>query len=109
MLKSMLLAIAILIGSSAGVEAQTYTNGGGGTPSTTVGWNFGYLSYCFTYFDGFNTWHYGVGEGGGYGYTNNPGFIALVAPACQTGNLIAIFVTSINPFSWSHLAVFPHK
>jgi hypothetical protein len=46
---------------------------------------------------------------GGFGVTNNPGFVTLVAAACQSGNLIGVHVISLNPFVWNSVVVLPYK
>jgi hypothetical protein len=96
--KFMLLAAFIFLGSLTLAESQTFVNGGVAGPNTALGWNFGYIANCATYVDGSNTFFFAYFQGGGYAYTNNPGFAILAALACQTGNLAGIFVTRLNPF-----------
>jgi hypothetical protein len=106
---STLLAAFILLGSLTLAEAQPYVNGGSPAPGTTLGWNYDHISFCATFSDGVITWYYAFTQGGGLGYTNNPGFATSVAAACQTGNLIAVHVTSLNPFLWNWIATYPFK
>jgi hypothetical protein len=79
------------------------------SPGTALGWNFGHIAYCTTYYDGLTTWYYAYFPDGGYAFTNNPGFTTLAASACQTGNLAGLFVTRLNPFQWNAVATFPYK
>ena len=109
MLKCILLAVAIVIGSFATAEGQTYFHIGVPGPQTTVGWNFGNLSHCSVFFDGSNTWFFAFAEGGGYGQTNNPAIAAILAPGCQTGNRFAVHVLSLNPFRWDFVVLYPFK
>jgi hypothetical protein len=107
--KSIVLAAVIFFGSVTLTKAQTFVNGGVPGPNTALGWNFGYIANCATYVDGSNTFLFAYFEGGGYAYTNNPGFAILAAPACQTGNLAGIFVTRLNPFLWTAVVTYPFK
>jgi hypothetical protein len=108
-LMSVLLATVIFFGSLAVAEAQTYVQGGQATPQTTLGWNFTYISQCVTFHEGQNTWLMAHGQGGGHAFTNNPALVSAVAPACQSGNLVAIHVVSINPFIWDLVVLYPFK
>ena len=108
MIKS-LLALAIFIGSFATAEAQTYVNGGVAAPGTVIGWNYGYISHCIVVADSSTTWYYPYSTAGGYAFTNNPGLATFVGPACQSGNIVGIYVLSLNPFVWSHVATFPFQ
>jgi hypothetical protein len=107
--KSTLLAVIVFFGSLTIANAQPYINGGSPGQFTALGWNFGHIAHCETFFDGTNTWHLAFVVEGGFGFTNNPGFATLIAAACQSGNLIAVHVTNLNPFSWNSVAVFPFK
>jgi hypothetical protein len=109
MVKSTLLAVVVFFGSLNPADAQTFVNGGVAGPNTGLGWNFGYIAHCATYSDGSNTFQFAYFQGGGYAYTNNPGFALLAAPACQTGNLAGIFVTSLNPFLSNAIVTYPFK
>jgi hypothetical protein len=108
-IKSALLAVVLFFGSVCVAEAQVFVNGGVPGPATTLGWNVAKVSLCLTLDDGVNTLYVAYFEGGGHAFTNNPGFPVLAAPACQTGNLMAIHVISLNPFSWNSIVTFPHK
>ena len=107
--KSTLLAVVVFFGSLALAEGQVYVSGGVPSPGTALGWNFGHIAYCTTYYDGLTTWYYAYFPDGGYAYTNNPGFTTLAASACQTGNLAGLYVTRLNPFQWTGVATFPFK
>jgi hypothetical protein len=107
--KATLLAVVVFLGSVNFAAAQPYFNGGVPGPQTTVGWNFGHISYCWAVSDASNTWFHVAAQEGGYGYTNNPSLAATVAPGCQTGNLFAVHVLSLNPFLWDVLVLYPFK
>jgi hypothetical protein len=109
MIKALLLTVVIFLGSLTVAKAQTYVTGGAPGPGTGVGWNYGYITSCATFFDGVNTWYYAFFEGGGYGYTNNPVLVSFISPACQSGNLVGVYVFSLNPFLWNWLVTFPSK
>jgi hypothetical protein len=108
-LKSTLLAVVIFFGSLTIADAQNYFTGGIPGPSTALGWNFGHIAYCLTQDDGGIIFHFSVFPDGSYTVTNNPALGAAGALACQTGNLIGIFVTSLNPFQWNRLATYPFQ
>jgi hypothetical protein len=57
-IKSTLLAVILFLASSNLAEAQSFIHGGGAGPRTTLGWNFGHIANCQTFFDGASTWHY---------------------------------------------------
>jgi hypothetical protein len=107
--KSTLVAVVVFLGSLTIAEAQSYFNGGSAGPSTALGWNFGHIAYCLTHDDGVNTLHYAFFSDGGYTVTNNPGLAAAGALACQSGNLVGIFVVNLNPFRWNWIATYPFK
>jgi hypothetical protein len=98
----------IFLGSLGIADAQ-YFNGGAGNQFIQLGWNFGYVHSCATIDDGANTWHYAFFPDGGYAITNNPGFSALLAAVCQTGNVAAIHVYSLNPFRWNAAIGYPFQ
>src|SRR5215813_15407275 len=100
-IKSTLLAVFLFLASINLAEAQSFIHAGAPGPRTTLGWNFGHVANCQTFFDGTSTWHYAFIVEGGFGFTNNPGFVTLVAAACQSGNLIGVNVISLNPFVWN--------
>jgi hypothetical protein len=107
--KSTLLAVIMFLGSLSFVEAQVYNNGGVANPGIVLGWNYGYVAFCATGYDGLNTWHYAFFPDGSYAVTNNPGFAAIMVVACQSGNLAGIHVTSLNPFQWNWATAYPFK
>ena len=90
-------------------EAQVFVNAGSAAPGVVVGWNYGHLSNCQTYVDGSTTWFYVVFKEGSHGWTNNPAIISTLSPACQTGNLIAVYVTSVNPLRWNNVYTYGFK
>ena len=104
--KSTLLVVILLLGSLAVAEAQSYVSSGVAGPQTVLGWNFAHAANCVVHYDGVTTWLYFFPQEGGYGYTNNPGFGLILAPACQTGNLIAVFVYSLDPLLWNQVLTY---
>ncbi len=105
-LRSILLAVVMFLTSVPIADAQTYVNGGAAGPNTVLGWNYGHLTNCYVVVNGPTTWFYAFVQEGGFGYTNNPAFATMLAPACQTGNFIGVLVTNINPFQWSSVVTF---
>ena len=115
MVKSTLLAVLlslIIFGSLGVVQAQTFTNGGV-DPAHLVGlgWNYGHLSNRAAAYDGSTIWFTATSQENpsGYFYTNNPSLATLVAPACQTGNWVGVYVTSLNPIKWIQAMTFTFK
>ena len=107
LLRSLLLAVVALFGTLTAAEAQgPYYAVCVPGPNTTLGWNVAHIAFCAT---GTNGWFFAFFQGGGYGSTNNPGLANFVAPACQTGNRLDVYVTNLNPFSWKKVVVYPFK
>ena len=111
--KSTLLAVLVILGSFAVVQAQTFTNGAVDPAHLVgIGWNYGHISNCAVSYDGSTTWFTATSQensAGGYYYTNNPSLATLVAPACQTGNWVGVYVTSLNPIKWIQGMTFTFK
>ena len=98
----------LFFGSAA--SAQSFVYSGVPGPGTVIGWNFGHAANCQVQIAGSTVWYLFVAqENGSYGYTNNPGLAATVASACQTGNLLAIHVTSFSPYTWDYVIIYPFK
>jgi hypothetical protein len=108
-LRTILLALAFALAAlTQTAQAQSFYHFGAAGPYTTFGWNFGHVSGCMTYFDGSTTWFYVYAQEGGFGVTNNPYMISSLAPACQNGRAFAVNVTSINPFQWNMIYIYPN-
>ncbi len=114
--KSTLLAVIVFLGSLAVAEAQSkapgeaMTNGADAHTQAVLGSNYVHAAYCFAYFDGTTTWFYVVAQEGGMWFTPDVIFEAAIAPACQTGNLIAFNVVSLSSgFQWNQVVTFPSK
>jgi hypothetical protein len=113
--KSTLLAVLVslvIFGSLDVAQAQSFTNGAFDPAHLAVlGWNYGHLSNCSVSYDGSTTWFSAVPQENptGYLFTNNPGFAAILAAACQSGNLGAAHVTSLNPIRWDQIYTFTFK
>ena len=109
LIKSALLTVIVFFGSLTLAEAQYFATGAPG-PGTAIGWNYGHITQCATYSDSVGTtYYYAFFQGGGYVVTNNPAFVLVGAPACQTGNLAALYVYSLSPFLWNWIATYPNK
>jgi hypothetical protein len=122
--KSTLLALIVFLGSltvaaaqSPGKSSDSETVSGGGaqfngSDSTTravLGWNYTHAAYCLTLFDGSTTWFYVVAPDGSFWFTSNALFEAALAPACQTGNMIAINVFNLTGLQWNGALTLPFK
>jgi hypothetical protein len=103
----LVVAGVLFFGSAA--NGQSFVYGGAPGPGTVIGYNFGHASSCQVSISGSTVFYLLVVQEGGYGYTNNPNLAAVVASACQTGNLVAIHVTSFSPFTWDYLILYPFK
>src|SRR6266481_4037183 len=110
-MRAILFALVVFFGTAGGLEAQVFENGGTPGSQTVLGWNYGHFSNCYAVVNQGQTWFWAFFQepGSGFGYTNNPGFATLVASACQTGNVVGIFVTSLNPFRWTQVVTFTFK
>jgi hypothetical protein len=96
-IKSTVLGLIALLASLGVVEAQSSANT---SAAVTTGWHFVHASHCYTVSDGATTWLYVFPQEGGFFATSNPGFQTSIAPACQTGNLMAFHVDDSSG-SWS--------
>src|SRR5262245_46063578 len=101
--KSIALVIIVIIGSVAVVEGQTAVLANQGASArgdvaqpevVTLGWNTFHIAFCQTV--GTSLYVYPLENVGVvYFVTNVPTSQAVLAGACQTGNLIAIHVSDI--------------
>ena len=104
----LVVAALLFFGSSA--NAQSFVYSGVPAPGAAIGsWGFGHAANCQVQVVGSAVWYILVAQEGGYGYTNNASLAATVFEACQTGNLFAVHVTSLNPFTWDALILYPFK
>ena len=79
--------------------------------AVAVGWNYYHAAACQAYYDGTFHWLYVITvEGPVFSTPVQADHIAL-APACQSGNLVGVYVTSTNgsSFTWGSFVVFPVK
>jgi hypothetical protein len=107
-LRAFLFAVTLAFAAlTQTAHAQAFFHGGAPSPFTTVGWNYGRVASCFVYFDGSTTWFYVYASEGGYGVTNNPTFTSAFASGCQTGKTFSVHVTSLNPFRWDMIGIYP--
>ena len=110
-MRATLLAVVLFFATAGALQAQVYENGGTAGSATGLGWNYGHFSNCYATVNVGQTWFWAFFQepGSGFGYTNNPGFAALVASACQTGNWVGIYVTNINPLRWTQVVTFTYR
>jgi len=74
----------------------------------TVGWNYIHAAACQPYYDGTFNWLFVYAAEGPALYTAFPPFVNSLIPACQSGNLIALYVTDSGG-AVSNLQVFSRK
>jgi hypothetical protein len=75
-----------------------------------AGWNFIHATNCTLYWDGGSTyWFYIYPQEGGYWFTNLVPFQNVIAPACQTGNWIAIYVYNLSGVLWNQVYTYNYK
>jgi hypothetical protein len=74
----------------------------------TVGWNYIHATACQPLFDGISVWLYVFTAEGFIFSTNIPWSVNALLPACQSGNLIAVYVTDASG-SVSSILVYSHK
>jgi hypothetical protein len=94
--------------TAAEVSADT-ANGarqsGGKVPNYVAGWNYFHISYCQSFYYGSTYYLYFFPTTGGYWYTANPYFQALISPACGTGNWAAVYVYDSSG-DWNYANVY---
>ena len=61
-LRSIVLAVVMFLGSVAIADAQTFVNGGVAGQFTALGWNYGHVSNCYVVVSGSTTWFYAGGR-----------------------------------------------
>jgi hypothetical protein len=71
-----------------------------------IGFNFVHAVLCAVYSDGVNTFFYLFAAEGSVWLTTNLVVETTIAPACQTGNLVAFFVINTNGV-FNQVRVFP--
>jgi hypothetical protein len=74
-----------------------------------AGWNYNHPQYCTVYWDGTTSWLYVYVLEGGYWFTSNLSFQNVIAPACQTGNLLAFYVYNLNGNLWNQVYTYTYK
>lgn len=121
--KSILVAMIVFFGSVVVVNAQTgkgevvsegQLSSGTAVTQAVLGWNFFHVNNCFLDGSGSLTspalivipLETAVAS---FIFTTSPVFITMLAPACQSGNLIAVNVTAISGGSFSWNAVYTYK
>ena len=110
-LKSMLLAVVIFLGSLTLAEAQSFSNSGVILGWGTEGWSFNNVSSCLTFTDAANTGYYAFFvNNSGHIFTINPAFAPIIASACASGNSLGINIIAFTPqLLWNGVATFPSK
>jgi hypothetical protein len=116
--KSTLLAVILLLGVLSIAKAQSKGGEAVGegqlrsdevTTEAVLGWNYIHVTTCYA--DGTAFYVFPPELSINYIFTSNPLYISLLAPACQTGNYVGVFVTSVSgsSFSWNQLVSFTFK
>jgi hypothetical protein len=82
----------------------------GDSPSqpSYIGWNYFHVTNCDIYLSGGYTWLVVYPQEGGYFWTVYPTFQNLLQPACQTGNLIALYVYDSNN-DWNQIYTYSYR
>jgi hypothetical protein len=110
------LTMVALLGCLGMAEAQdtqstgsgALTNGGVTPFAVSPGWYFLHPAYCTVYTDGVTSFLYIYPVEGGYLVTTNLAFHITLAPACQTGNIIAVYFFDTSGH-WNQLNTHPYK
>jgi hypothetical protein len=117
--RSILLATIVLFGSFAVAEAQFNSQGvrqgllhsePGTAQDVVPGWNFFHVTNC--YLDS-NAFYVFPAESSVINFLSTTFLVDImtIAPACQTGNFMGVFVTNVSgsSFSWDQLFTFTFK
>ena len=120
MVKSIVLAMILCLGSLgvAGAQSHEPIALGGSQPannastSTTgptaqaivLGWNYVHAFAC----SGVGGFFYFIAQEGSIWFTNDVNALIGLAPACQTGNIVAFHIFNSNG-SWDQVYVWPFK
>jgi hypothetical protein len=118
--KSIVLAMILFFGVISVADAQSMfgdekaswgeLRSDGVITQAVPGWNFFHVAFCYADTSGFFV--FGVETSIiSFLFTTQPGFVSTLTPACQTGNLMGVFVTSVSGtnVSWSAIAMYPFK
>ena len=103
------LSVAMAQSKGSEVVGEGELRSGEFTTEAVTGWNFVHATNCYT--DGTTFFVFPPEPSVNSIFTSNPLYISLLAPACQTGNVIGVFVTSVSglSFSWNQLFSFAFK
>jgi hypothetical protein len=113
------LAVLVFFGFLGVAQAQSgfYVSGGSevsGSVSADAsiaadpGWKYIHVTNCSIYSDGSSTWLYVFPQEGGYLFTANPAFVLTLAPACQTGNWIGVYIYDVHG-NWNQILTYSYK
>jgi hypothetical protein len=116
-IKSIVLAVILLLGSlgiAAAQSSEPHGTLGHGQPNEdgpitqaiVIGFNFYHASYCTTPTPGL--FIFVAREDNSAWFTADVATMALLTPACQTGNFVGIHVTNIE-LVFDQVIVFPFK
>jgi hypothetical protein len=72
------------------------------------GWKYVHATNCSVYSDGSTAWLYVFPQEGGYLFTANPVHMITLAPACQAGNWIGIYVYDFSG-NWNQILTYSYK
>jgi hypothetical protein len=117
--RSTVLAVFVFFGALSIAKAQSNGNvlGGGqlrsdqATTQAVNGWNWFHISNCYADINGSFLVFPVESSQIAFLSVTNPVIIATVVPFCPTGNLMAIFVTSIvgTSISWNQIVTYTFK
>jgi hypothetical protein len=120
--KSILLAVIVLFGALSVADAQSKDKDnevvGEGqlrsdqvTTQAVLGWNSFHVSNCYADTNGSFLLFAVESSQINFIFITNPVVIATVVPFCPTGNLMAVFVTSVSgsSFLWNQIFTYTFK
>lgn len=116
--KSTVLAVFVFFGALSVADAQSNGEVMGGqlrpdqvTTQAVLGWNWFHVSNCYADINGSLLLFPAESSQISFISITNPVIIATAVPFCPTGNLMAIFVTSIagTSLSWNQLFTYTFK
>ncbi|SRR6266496_5087079 len=94
--------------SQGGVLRTSSTQSDDSRPNVVAGWNYFHIASCSPF--GTTLYLFPLESFGvGYFFTSSPVFYNAIAPACQTGNWVAIFVTNPATLDWNQFWTYTFK
>jgi hypothetical protein len=116
--KVTIVAALVLLGFLSVAEAQGVKGGQASTPSSgasasvqasiAAGWTFFHIAHCFVFNDFFFFFPLEA-IGVSSFFTNDLLVIPAITPACQTGNLVAVFIVDPSTITWNQFYTYTFK